>query len=374
MAWHPLAGSSMVVRGGYGIYYNTSVYQTIANMMAQQSPLSKSLSVSNSPADPLTLANGFNASPLSTPNTFAIDPNFPVGYAQNWQASVQKDVTDSTVATLTYLGVKGTRGVQAFLPNTYPTGATDPCPTCPAGYTYMTSNGNSTREAAQIQLRRRMHNGFAASAQYIFSHSFDDAALGGRGQGGSLIAQNWLNLSAERGPSNFDQRHSVTATAQYTTGMGLGGGTLMSGWMGRVVKGWTFVTTATAGTGLPETPVYGLAVQNTGVTGSIRPDATGISVYSPVSGRNLNPAAFEAPAPGQWGDAGRNSIVGPSQFTLNASMGRSFSRVDLRFDATNALNHVTYPSWSTTITSAQFGLPMTANAMRVLQANLRVRF
>ena len=52
----------------------------------------------------------------------------------------------------------------------------------------------------------------------------------------------------------------------------------------------------------------------------------------------------------------------------------SFNSIDFRFDATNALNHVTYPSWNTTITSAQFGLPMSANAMRVLQATLRVRF
>jgi hypothetical protein len=378
-AWHPLAGSSMVVRGGYGVYYNTSVYQTIANQMAQQSPitpspLSKSFSVSNSPTDKLTLTNGFNAPNASTPKPFAIDPDFLVGYAQNWQASVQKDLTDSTVATLTYLGVKGTRGVQTFLPNTYPAGAPIPCATCPAGYTYVTSNGNSTREAGQIQVRRRMHNGFATSAQYTFSHSFDDAALGGRGQGGSVIAQNWLNLSAERGPSNFDQRHAVSATAQYTTGMGLGGGTLLSGWLGALVKGWTFVTTATAGTGFPETPVYSAVVVGTGVVGSIRPDATGISAYSPVSGRNLNPAAFEAPPPGQWGNVGRNSVTGPAQFTLNASMGRSFNRYNLRFDATNALNHVTYPSWNTTITSAQFGLPMAANGMRVVQATLQVRF
>ena len=374
-AWHPLAGSSMVVRGGYGVYYNTSVYQAIVNLMAQQSPLSKSLSVQNSPADPLTLANGFNISPASTPNTFAIDPNFRVGYAQNWQASVQKDVSDSMVATLTYLGVKGTRAVQTFLPNTYPDGATNPCPLCPAGYVYMTSNGNSTREAGQFQLRRRMHNGFAASIQYTFSHSFDDAALGGRAQGSSVIAQNWLDLSAERGPSNFDQRHLATATAQYTTGMGLGGGTLMSGWVGRLVKGWTFVTTVTAGSGLPTTPIYSsYVVAGTGVTGSVRPDATGTSVYSPASDRNWNPAAFQAPAPGHWGNAGRNSLVGPAQFSLNASMGRSFNRVDLRFDATNALNHVSYPGWNNIVTSAQFGLPMTANAMRVLQATLRVRF
>jgi hypothetical protein len=127
-----------------------------------------------------------------------------VGYAQNWQLSVQKDLTDSMVATLTYLGIKGTRGMQVFLPNTYPTGAPNPCPTCPAGYTYLTSNGNSTREAGQIQLRRRMHNGFASSIQYTFSSAFDDAALGGRGQGASVIAQNWLNLSAERGPRGWD--------------------------------------------------------------------------------------------------------------------------------------------------------------------------
>ena len=70
----------MVVRGGYGVYYNTSVYLPLATQMAQQSPLSKSLSVQNSPNNPLTLANGFNASPTITPDTFAIDPNFRLGY------------------------------------------------------------------------------------------------------------------------------------------------------------------------------------------------------------------------------------------------------------------------------------------------------
>ena len=40
--------------------------------------------------------------------------------------------------------------------------------------------------------------------------SFDDAVLGGRGQGPTMIAQDWLHLNAERGPSNFDQRHQVT--------------------------------------------------------------------------------------------------------------------------------------------------------------------
>jgi hypothetical protein len=48
--------------------------------------------------------------------------------------------------------------------------------------------------------------------------------------------------------------------------------------------------------------------------------------------------------------------------------------LDLRVDATNAFNHVTFTSWNTTITSAQFGLPTNANAMRSMQTTLRVRF
>ena len=135
--------------------------------------------------NPLTLANGFNASPGTTPNTFAVDPNFRVGYAQNWQVSVQRDLPGSLVMTATYLGIKGTRAQQEFLPNTYPAGAVNPCPACPSGFTYLTSNGNSTREAGQFQLRRRLHNGFTATLQYTYSKSHRRRRLGGRGQGNS---------------------------------------------------------------------------------------------------------------------------------------------------------------------------------------------
>ena len=99
--------------------------------MAQQSPLSKSLSVQNSPHNPLTLANGFNAAPGITPNTFAIDPDFRVGNAQNWQVSAQMDLPAALVATATYNGIKGTRAVQAFLPNTYPGGRGESLPLLP---------------------------------------------------------------------------------------------------------------------------------------------------------------------------------------------------------------------------------------------------
>ena len=95
--------------------------------------------------------------------------------------------------------------------------------------------------------------------------------------------------------------------------------------------------------------------------------------------RSLNPAAYSAPLAGQWGNAGRNSITGPMQFSLNASIGRTFRlkdrlNLDLRVDSTNALNHVSYTGWNTTVNSSQFGLAAGANAMRSLQTTLRLRF
>jgi trimeric autotransporter adhesin len=379
MSWRPFSASSMVVRGGYGIYYDTSVYQTIATQMAQQSPLSKSLRVQNSAVTPLTLANGFIGSPNITSNTFAIDPNFRVGYAQNWQVSVQRDLPSALQMVATYLGIKGTRAQQEFLPNTFPTGAFNPCPGCPSGYAYLTSNGNSIRHAGMFQLRRRLRSGFTAELQYTFSKSIDDAALGGRGQGGNLIAQDWLNLRGERSLSNFDQRHLLSLQMQYTTGMGLRGGSLVSGWRGAMFKEWTVSTQVTAGTGLPLTPVYLASVKGTGVTGSIRPDYTGAPVHDAPPGLFLNPAAYAAPPSGRWGNAGRNSITGPNQFTMNASMARTFRltdrySADLRIDAANALNHPTFPSWVTVISSAQFGLQNPANAMRSVQTTFRLRF
>jgi hypothetical protein len=417
ISWRPIPASTIVVRAGYGIYDDTSVYQTSALYLAQQAPLSKSLSVENSPACRLTLANGFEPCPSITENTFAVDPNFRIGYAQTWNLAIQRDLPAALQMTATYLGVKGTRGVQQFLPNTYPIGAVNPCPSCPAGFVYQASGGDSTRESAQLQLRRRLRSGFTASLLYTFSKSIDDDAfLGGQGHvsssnqtaapsggpgptgqgsGGSstgttatttqsasptpAIAQNWLNLHAERSLSSFDQRHLLSLQAQYTSGEGLGGGTLLGGWRGRLLKEWTVVATSVIGSGLPETPVYLAAVPGTGVTGTVRPDPTGAPITLSQGRQHLNPAAFGAPLIGQWGTAGRNSITGPNQISLDSSLARTFRPsgrffLDAKVAATNLLNHPVFTGWNTTVNSTQFGLPLAPNAMRSLETSLRLRF
>lgn len=374
-SWRPLPASSMVVRGGYGLYYDTSGFQPIAGRMSQQAPLSTSLRIANSASAPLTLADGFpRASAATDGTTFGVDRDFRVGYSQNFQLSVQRDLPWGLQLNASYNGVKGTRAQQQFLPNTFPAGAVSP-----SGYTYLTSNGNSTRHAGQLQLRRRLRSGFAASATYTYAKALDNASLGGRSQSAGLIAQNWLDLRGERGRSTFDQRHLLSTMITYTSGMGLRGGALGSGKLAGLLKEWTLSAQTNVGSGLPLNPVFLRAVGGTGVTGSIRPDYTGALVHDAPAGFYLNPLAYVAPAPGRWGNAGRNSITGPSQFVLNASLARTFRSserlsYDLRLEGANALNYVSFPSWNAVVGNAQFGLPNTANPMRSLQAIFRMRF
>ena len=114
----------------------------------------------------------------------------------------------------------------------------------------------------------------------------------------AAIAQNWRDLRAERALSTFDQRHLLNLTAQYTSGEGLGGGTLMSGWRGRLLKEWTVLGTFDRG---HRTCRRRLSIrsrfQAPDSRMSIRPNLTGAPIYSSAPGAHLNAAAYEAPPP-----------------------------------------------------------------------------
>lgn len=379
LAWRPSASHSLIVRAGYGIYYNTSVYNIIAGNMAQQPPFAQVLNVSRSVTDALTINRGFLlATSSATGSTYAIDPNYRIGYAQSWNLSLQHDLPLSMIATAGYLGTKGTRLDQQFLPNSVAPGAIESL--LPHGFIYETSNGNSIYHAAQFQLNRRFHSGLMAHASYQFSKAIDDAGTGGRGQGGTPIAQNWLDLSAERGLSSFDARHALSLLLQYSTGMGRQGGTLVSGWKGALLKDWTISGNITVRSGSPFTAIAGGSrsqVGGTAVTNTLRANATGVDVLA--EGSLFNTAAFALPAAGDWGNAGRNTIPGPATFTLNASFGRIFRfgerrSIDLQMQSQNLLNHVTITGWGTVLDSATYGLATNAAAMRQISLNLRFRF
>jgi len=270
--------------------------------------------------------------------------------------------------------------MQAFVPNSYPVGFVNPCLTCPTGFRFVVSNGRSIRHAGQVQLRRRLRNGFTSSIQYTLAKSMDNAgSFGGATIDGQALAQNWLDLEAEYARSNFDQRHQIVASFEYTTGAGILGGTLLDGWRGRLFKDWTFTSQITTGSGTPLTPIFFSPLAGTGIIGGTRPSLTGESADPTIDNSYANPLAFTVPASGEWGNAARNSITGPAQFSMNGSVTRTFRvgermNLDWRLDATNMLNRVTFAGVYTQINSPQFGLPNRTNDMRRLRTSFRLRF
>jgi hypothetical protein len=242
------------------------------------------------------------------------------------------------------------------------------------------SDGRSIRHAAQIQLRRRPRNGFASSVEYTLATAKDNAgSFGGASIDPQALAQNWLDLDAEYARSNFDQRHRVVATFEFTTGAALLGGSLLDGWKGRLLRDWTMTSQITTGSGRPVTPIYFSPVGLTGIIGATRPSLTGESLDATADDAYANPLAFAAPASGEWGNAPRNAFTGPSEFSMNASLARTFRlgerfNLDWRVDATNVLNRVTFTGVTTQINSPQFGLANRTNDMRRIRTSFNVRF
>ena len=386
-AYRPWVKHSLVIRGGYGIYWNTSFYQTIANQMAQQYPLSNSFTISNTnTATPFTIQNILAPQNVASvekatgeiSNTFAVNPGFENGYAQAWQLAVQQNLTGTLVLTTTYAGVKGTDLPQEFIPNTYPSGAVGVPVGLPSGFKYETTGGNSSYEAVTGQIQRRMHNGLAFNTVYSYSKLMDDGMLGGRGQGNSVLAQNWLDLKAERALSPSNQTQKLVTSMQFSSGQGLHAAALLKGWKATVLKDWTISPNLSLATGTPETPVLPTVTKGTGITGQVRPEVIG-PLYPATGGYPFNVNAFTTPPAGQWGDAGRDIVTGPSSFSLNASASRTIrvgerKNLDIRFDSTNILNHVVYTGYNMTFGGNQFGVPTGVGAMRSFNMTARFHF
>jgi hypothetical protein len=376
VAWRPVLTSSVVLRAGYGLYRNTGIFQSMATQMSQQPPLSEAFNSTSTPETPLTLANGFIAPVSTTLNTVAIDPDFRVGIVHRWEASAQRDLPAGLTVIGTYLGGKGLRLPQSFLPNTYAPGAPNPCPLCPSGFVYTRSTGSSLQHAGRVEVRRRLRAGLTWMTRYTLTDATDNAS-GFSGPGGGQPAQDWLNLDAERGPSAV-QRHRLEVTANYTTGQTPGTGSMLTGTLGKLLVGWGLSVQLQTGSGTPYTPTYRFT-SVAGVTGSVRGSLTGLPIDDAPDGYYANPAAFAPPAPGTWGTAGRNSIRGPAQFSLNGGVSKNFQLMTNRqltwqIQVTNLLNQVTYSTIDTSVGSPQFGLPLAANGMRRINTSVAMSF
>jgi hypothetical protein len=303
-----------------------------------------------------------------------VDPNYHPGYAQQWTTAIQETFARSYVISIAYNGTKGTDLDVLQLPNRALPG--DPLTAQQrllianaSEFTYDSSVGNSTYNAATVNFTRRFGRGTSFQLLYTFSKAIDDSSTLG---GGPVYIPN--DLRAERALSPTDQRHVLRVNYNYQSPIG----NMRTGFVANMLRGWTVGGVLTASSGTPFTAVVTGDPSGTGYTGNSRAEATGLPVVS--SSGYFNPLAFTVPATGTFGDAGRDTIPGIPNFTLTASFFRSFRidekrRIEFRIDSTNPINHPYVTGINTTVNSVeQYGLPTRAGAMRSVTATVRLRF
>jgi hypothetical protein len=382
IAWRARPGT--VVRAGYGINYSSDAYRTIVQRLAAQPPFATSAT---------SLGTALVAVPLTTPlalagdtaaiNDYAIDPGFVLGVAQQWNLDLQRTfdrgLLKGFLASAGYNGTKGTRLDLQRAPNRGPDGLLiDGVPP----FIFETADADSILHALTLRLRRRMGSGLSAGGSYTWSKSIDDASsIGG---GAATVAQNDRNLAAERGLSPFDRRHQFSADAIYELPFGpqrrwLAGG----GWLSHALADWQVNASFSAASGTPYTArILGDARDvSRGTYGTLRANVTGapVALDDPSIAAFFNPAAFAVPLSGTFGDAGRNTIIGPGTHALDAGLTRSITLgaqrvLTARLQATNVLNSVRFGAIDTVVNSPTFGQVVSIRPMRSMQFDLRFRF
>jgi len=356
-AWSPFGDGKTVVRGGFGIirdqiwsnlYFDVRFYRPFFGALISESP--------NFLAPPTSIAAlGGSTSPVGV---FGItfNPQFP--YYEQWSLNIQRQLGRDTVLQIAYVGSHGLHLPRAGEANPFePALGHNLNPnfgSTPQIVTDATSNYNSL----QVSLQRRFVKGLSFQGSYTYSHSIDTAsgAFPSDWVSEPGVTQNFFNLNADRGSSAFDRRNVFIGNLLYDLPFGPGQrwGRGERGATGKLVGGWRAGIIGQLLSGVPFTPVLGF---NNSLTAASfpadRPDIKpGVNPCNAVTG-NVNqwfdPTIFTLPntpnaAGNIFGDAGRNSLCGPSlkEFDLSLIKHVQLSeRVSLEFRSEffNIFNH-----------------------------------
>lgn len=206
-----------------------------------------------------------------------------------------------------------------------------------------------------------------------------------------MVAQNPFDISADRGLSSFDRTHMFTGNWMYDLPFGDGRRFLTKGALSHIFGEWQWSGSFTIGSGMYLTPsVLGASVDiNRGVSGSLRANVVAgqpMGLANPTTTQWFNTAAFctpgtncTNPAGSIYGDAGRNIIEGPAQFTFNMSLNRTITiketrALELRIQANNVFNTAYFSGINSVVNSITFGQVTGVANMRRITTVARFRF
>jgi Carboxypeptidase regulatory-like domain/TonB dependent receptor len=370
LAWRPWGGTKTVMRGGFGTFYNYQIVGNGITPLSRNSPFRQretagSFAFSRRPLP--DLADIFSGNPSVVPP--GIDENFKTAYVNQWSFGVQRELAESLVLDVSYLGSQGHKlplGVNINQPLPGPStglNARRPYP----GFGDITggfimSAGNSNYHGMTVRVERRFTRGLSFLSSYAWSKSIDDGTGISTASDSSGGAQNVRNLRAERALSDFDVEHRWVLSFVYD--LPFGSRFIASNQVANfIVRGWQLTGIYTLQSGRPFTITTGADRSGTGVTNTDRPNLIGDWRLSdptpdhwfnactlPAAGgqpRNCRPGespAWQENASGAFGNAGRNIIRGDGLNNFDLGVSRFFKikeghQLQFRAEVFNLANH-----------------------------------
>jgi hypothetical protein len=340
------------------------------------------------------------------------DPNVQPAIAEQWNFTIQHQLTHDTTFQIGYVGQKGTHLMVPFdyaqrvsLPNS--SCSTPPCSAASpffannsALYTALgasakvsgtRSNGNMEYNSLQAVLQKQMSHGLQYQVSYTFSKCMSDST-GYYGAWDNALSASayWQNIydpRSEWAPCYYDATHVISAYAIYDLPFGRGKafGHDMNKIVDAVVGGWEVSPLVSWRTGWP-LPVFGGQDNTTTNSRGFRPDCNSIPSTSDtrIPGVGVqwftNNGNFTQPAPGQFGNCAPQlgGLRGPHYTDLDFSLHKDFQmterfKLQFRTDFINAFNHVNFEAPNTGI-GPTMGQITSAEPPRNIQLALKLYF
>lgn len=395
-AYRPFNSNNTVVRGAYGVFYDTSCFnEDIFSVL--NPPWGKTYAATGSIASPINFDGLFPVAPNAAPvagsiSSLTLDPTSRTPYVEQWNFDVERELAKDWALDVGYQGSGSTKLDDREVPTQ---GQLMPDGTVVDhdsnfGFILMTRNdGRANYNALTVRIEKRFSHGYYFAAHYTWSKGMGlTSSECGTGTDACFGQQNYWNKNADYGPLSYDvtQRAVFTGIYELPFGRGKQFGSQMAPALDKVLGGWQLNGIFQLQTGFPFTVS---AVDNSG-TGAVLQQSRANLIGNPHSADTVDPNrvfnryAFAEPAAGTFGNSARNMLRGDGLNNWDMSLFKNehlTEKVELQIRAElfNAFNHTQlgpFPGNSFSLDpTSSFGVyESTQHDARVIQLALKLIF